>query len=131
MIKNDQPVLIDFQGMRLGNFFYDLGSLICDPYVTFATEERNELINFYYDLMKPDYSRNDFAIYFWEASAQRLMQALGAYGFLGLKKNKPDFLKHAYNGIRNLFLATSNTGNLPILHGLSQQCESILADRQI
>jgi hypothetical protein len=81
--------------------------------------------------MKPDYSRNDFAIYFWEASAQRLMQALGAYGFLGLKKNKPDFLKHAYNGIRNLFLATSNTGNLPILHGLSQQCESILADRQI
>ncbi|MBE3101141.1 MAG: phosphotransferase, partial [Firmicutes bacterium] len=30
MIKNGQPVLIDFQGMRLGNFFYDLGSLILD-----------------------------------------------------------------------------------------------------
>jgi len=131
MIKNDKPVLIDFQGMRLGNFFYDLGSLICDPYVTFTTEERNELINFYYDLMKPDYSRNDFVIYFWEASAQRLMQALGAYGFLGLKKNKLDFLKHVYNGIRNLILATSNTGNLPVLHGLSQQCENILANRQI
>jgi aminoglycoside/choline kinase family phosphotransferase len=131
MIKNDQPVLIDFQGMRLGNFFYDLGSLICDPYVSFITEERNELINFYYELKSSDYSRNDFAIHFWEASAQRLMQALGAYGFLGLKKNKPDFLKHVYNGIRNLFLATSNTGNLPVLHGLSQQCESILAERQI
>jgi aminoglycoside/choline kinase family phosphotransferase len=131
MIKNDQPVLIDFQGMRLGNFFYDLGSLICDPYVSFTTEKRNELINFYYELMKPDYNRNNFAIYFWEASAQRLMQALGAYGFLGLKKNKPDFLKHVYNGIRNLILSTSNTGNLPSLHGLSQQCESILADRQI
>jgi len=131
MIKNDQPVLIDFQGMRLGNFFYDLGSLICDPYVSFTTEERNELINFYYELKSPDYSRNDFAIHFWEASAQRLMQALGAYGFLGLKKNKPDFLKHVYSGIRNLFLATSNTGNLPVLHGLSQRCESILHDRQI
>jgi aminoglycoside/choline kinase family phosphotransferase len=131
MIKNDKPVLIDFQGMRLGNFFYDLGSLICDPYVVFSDEERNELINFYYDLIKPDYSRNDFAIHFWGASAQRLMQALGAYGFLGLKKNKPDFLKHVYNGIRNLILATSNTGNLPVLHGLSQRCESILAERQI
>jgi len=131
MIKNDQPALIDFQGMRKGCLFYDLGSLICDPYVTFEDEERNELINFYCELKSPDYSRNDFAIHFWEASAQRLMQALGAYGFLGLKKNKPDFLKHVYNGIRNLILATSNTKNLPLLHGLSQQCESILAERQI
>ncbi len=32
MIKNDRPVFIDFQGMRHGNPFYDLGSLICDPY---------------------------------------------------------------------------------------------------
>ncbi|MGD0022755.1 MAG: aminoglycoside phosphotransferase family protein [Smithellaceae bacterium] len=129
MIKDDRPVLIDFQGMRRGNLFYDLGSLICDPYVSFTTEERNELINFYYKLKSPDYSRNDFAIYFWEASAQRLMQALGAYGFLGLKKHKPDFLKHIYNGIRNLILSTSNAKNLPLLHELSQQCESILADR--
>jgi N-acetylmuramate 1-kinase len=131
LIKNNQPIFIDFQGMRRGNLFYDLGSLICDPYISFTAEERSELINFYYDLMKPDYSRNDFVIYFWEASAQRLMQALGAYGFLGLKKNKPDFLKHVYNGIKNLILATFNTENLPVLHELSQQCESILADRQI
>ena len=83
MVKNDKPVLIDFQGMRPGNFFYDLGSLICDPYVVFSNEERNELINFYYELKSPDYSRNDFVIYFWEASAQRLMQALGATAFWG------------------------------------------------
>jgi hypothetical protein len=131
MIKNDQPVLIDFQGMRSGNFFYDLGSLICDPYVVFTNEERKELISFYYHLAKSSFTEKKFEINFWEASAQRLMQALGAYGFLGLKKNKPDFLKHVYNGIRNLFLATSNTRNLPVLHGLSQRCESILAERQI
>ncbi len=131
MIKNESAVLIDYQGMRKGCFFYDLGSLICDPYVSFTTEERNELINFYYELMNPDYGKNDFAIYFWEASAQRLMQALGAYGFLGLKKQKPDFLKHIYNGIRNLILSTSNTKNLPLLHGLSQQCESTPAHRQM
>ena len=53
MIKNDRPVLIDFQGMRQGCLFYDLGSLICDPYVTFEDEERNELMDFYYELMNP------------------------------------------------------------------------------
>ena len=53
MIKNGRPVLIDFQGMREGCLFYDLGSLICDPYVTFTDEERNELMNFYYELMNP------------------------------------------------------------------------------
>src|SRR4030042_1903642 len=120
MIKNDQPVLIDFQGMRLGNFFYDLGSLICDPYVVFTHGERKELISFYYKLLKPTYTEKEFEIYFWEASAQRLMQALGAYGFLGLKKRKSDFLKHVHSGIRNLLLATSNTRNLPFLHKLSQ-----------
>src|SRR5208337_450533 len=41
MIKNSRPALIDFQGMRQGCLFYDLGSLICDPYVTFDDEERN------------------------------------------------------------------------------------------
>jgi len=122
IIKNDQPVLIDFQGMRKGCLFYDLGSLICDPYVSFTTEERNELINFYYEQMKPDYSRDDYAIFFWEASAQRLMQALGAYGFLGLKKKKTDFLKHIENGLNNLVNATRQAVNLPILNELADKC---------
>ena len=122
MIKNDRPVLIDFQGMRLGNFFYDLGSLICDPYVTFTAEERNELISFYYELMKPDYSRDEFVHNFWEASAQRLMQALGAYVFLGLKKNKTEFLRHVENGVKNLILVTSRLTTLSTLHELVKKC---------
>ena len=122
MIKNDKPVLIDFQGMRRGCLFYDLGSLICDPYVTLTTEERSELLSFYYDLMKPDYSLDEFINNFWEASAQRLMQALGAYGFLGLKKNKPAFLDHIDNGLNNLLIATTSAQTLPVLHELVSIC---------
>jgi len=122
MIKNGKPVFIDFQGMRKGCLFYDLGSLICDPYVTFTAEERNELISFYYELMKPQYSHDEFVANFWEASAQRLMQALGAYGFLGLKKNKPAFLKHIDNGIKNLLAATNSATNLPVLQQLAGEC---------
>jgi len=71
--------------MRQGCLFYDLGSLICDPYVTFEDGERNELLDFYYELMKPSYNRDEFVHNFWMGSVQRLLQALGAYGFLGLK----------------------------------------------
>ena len=127
MIKNSRPVLIDFQGMRKGCLFYDLGSLLCDPYVTFDDEERNELINFYYELMNPAYSRDEFIHNFWDGSVQRLLQALGAYGFLGLKKNKPAFLKHINNGLENLLIAIDSVSGLELLNNLATECETILA----
>jgi len=126
MIKNERPVLIDFQGMRLGCLFYDLGSLICDPYVTFEDEERNELINFYYELMNPAYSHDEFVQNFWDGSVQRLLQALGAYGFLGLKKHKTDFLSHIGNGLENLLIAVDNVSGLELLNDLATECETIL-----
>jgi N-acetylmuramate 1-kinase len=129
MIKNDRPVFIDFQGMRTGNLFYDLGSLICDPYVTFKPDERSELISFYYRIMEPHYSLDQFTDYFWEGAAQRLMQALGAYGFLGLKKNKLDFLNHIQNGIKNLLTATSNAETLPVLNELARTCMNQLTSK--
>ena len=129
MIKNGRPILIDFQGMREGCLFYDLGSLICDPYVTFADEERNELLDFYYELMNPTYSRDEFVRNFWMGSVQRLLQALGAYGFLGLKKHKTDFLSHIGNGLENLLFAVDNVGALETLSDLATECETILAGK--
>ncbi len=131
MLKNGQAVLIDFQGMRRGCLFYDLGSLIYDPYVSFTDSERNELTSFYYDLMKPSYTLDEFTNNFREASAQRLMQALGAYGFLGLKKNKPDFLKHIDHGINNLLAATASLETLPVLRELAGRCIQKLAHDKI
>ena len=127
MIKNGRPVMIDFQGMRKGCFFYDLGALICDPYVTFEDEERNELLDFYYELMNPAYSRDEFVQNFWMGSVQRLLQALGAYGFLGLKKHKTDFLSHIGNGLENLLIAVDNVSGLETLSDLATECETILA----
>jgi hypothetical protein len=77
--------------------------------------------------MEPDYSFEKFTDYFWEGAAQRLMQALGAYGFLGLKKNKPDFLRHTAGGIRNLANAASRAGSLPVLHELARTCANKLS----
>ncbi|MGP8155167.1 MAG: aminoglycoside phosphotransferase family protein [Smithella sp.] len=127
MIKNGKPVLIDFQGMRQGCLFYDLGSLICDPYVSFTDKERNELLDFYYELLNPTYSQDEFVYNFWTGSVQRILQALGAYGFLGLKKNKPAFLKHINNGLANLLTATTHAETLPALHEQASECIQKLA----
>ena len=99
MIRNGEPFLIDFQGMRFGSLFYDLGSLLCDPYVNISGNELKELLVFYYELTKRDIDLAEFWNYFWEASAQRLMQALGAYGFLGIKKGLKTFLDHIPAGL--------------------------------
>ena len=123
MIRDKEPFLIDFQGMRFGSPFYDLGSLLCDPYVDFSDHEHNELLSFYYALWERDIDWTTFKNTFWEASAQRLMQALGAYGFLGLKKELNAFLEHIPAGLRHLHHATSQGPSLPRLRELSLLCQ--------
>ncbi len=130
MIRDGEPFLIDFQGMRFGNPFYDLGSLLCDPYVIFSDAERYELLSFYYGLEKRDLDRASFWNDFWEASAQRLMQALGAYGFLGLRKGLKAYLDHIPAGLRNLHRAAEQAASLPHLRELSLACQRAIAQKK-
>jgi aminoglycoside/choline kinase family phosphotransferase len=126
MIREREPFFIDFQGMRFGSPFYDLGSLLCDPYVNFSRSEQNQLLSFYYGLSKWDRDWATFRDTFWEASAQRLMQALGAYGFLGFKKGLTTFLDHIPAGLRHLQHAASEVGSLPRLRELSVECQRVV-----
>ena len=125
MIRDGEPFLIDFQGMRFGSPFYDLGSLLCDPYVDFSDEERDELLCSYFALSRQGSDWAAFKNRFWEASAQRLMQALGAYGFLGLKKGLKAFLEHIPSGLRNLQRATAHVASLPRLREVSRACQRV------
>ena len=129
MIRDGEPFLIDFQGMRFGSPFYDLGSLLCDPYLNFSESERDELLSFYYELSKWDLDWATFQNTFWEASTQRLMQALGAYGFLGLKKGFKDFLEHIPAGLRNLQRAAIHGASLPRLLEISQACQKVIEQK--
>lgn len=122
MIHRGKPYLIDFQGMREGAPFYDLGSLLYDPYVPFQEEERIELLTYYYHLDKENtLPWKDFLQNFREASAQRLMQALGAYGFIGLKRGKKEFLGHIRPALTNLIDATTRSESLPCLNRLASK----------
>jgi aminoglycoside/choline kinase family phosphotransferase len=129
MVRNGDPFFIDFQGMRFGSFFYDLGSLLCDPYVIFSDTERYELLFFYYELSKLEIDLAAFQNTFWEASAQRLMQALGAYGFLGFKKELKTYLNHIPAGLRNLHLAATQVVSLRRLRELTGECQRVIDQR--
>jgi NDP-sugar pyrophosphorylase family protein len=140
MIRNEEPALIDFQGMRIGNFFYDLGSLLYDPYIFLTRDERMELLRHYFQLLREggvsDREKKLFADtdamtnwdafqeMFREASAQRLMQALGAYGFLGLKRGMSEFLIHIPSGLANLIDVAAHAGHLPLLSNLARRCQT-------
>jgi aminoglycoside/choline kinase family phosphotransferase len=96
IVRNGQAYLIDFQGMRPGLAEYDLASLLYDPYVAISAAERSQLLDYYWSARGEDGCRRstDFAEVFRLCAVQRLMQALGAYGFLGLVKGSKSFLHY-------------------------------------
>ncbi|MEO0453761.1 MAG: phosphotransferase [Verrucomicrobiota bacterium] len=86
MVHENQIAFIDFQGLRPGVAEYDLASLIYDPYARLSSAQQKELVELI------PYSFSDELLK--RAGVQRLMQALGAYGYLGIVQGKQWFLQH-------------------------------------
>lgn len=84
LIKDGQAWMIDFQGLRRGRQEYDLASLIYDPYMNHSADEREELLGLWESIGD---ERPEPGL-FRSCAAQRLMQALGAYG--NILKNRGD-----------------------------------------
>jgi len=117
IISDGKACFIDFQGMRPGLGLYDVASLLYDPYVELVAEERKELLEFYKELWRDAGLQQDdnFEVTFRMCAIQRLMQALGAYGFLGLKKRRKNFLKYIPVAHRLLHEIAQNHGGLDFL----------------
>lgn len=96
LVRDGAAWLIDFQGMRPGLPHYDVASLLYDPYVELTDPERDALLAHYKRAARRAGMEiaADFDSVYYQCALQRLMQALGAYGFLGLQKDRPDFLAH-------------------------------------
>ncbi len=118
--------LIDFQGVRPGIPHYDLASLLFDPYVCLGQEERRELFEYYTAAAIDAGHRvsNAFEEIFTLAALQRLMQALGAYGFLGHIRQREDFLAHIPVALASLREIVAKLGNLPELAAVLEELEA-------
>ena len=84
LVKDGQVWLIDFQGLRRGRQEYDIASLVFDPYLNHSADEREALLGLWEDVAD---ERPEPGL-FRRCAAQRLMQALGAFG--NIVQNKGD-----------------------------------------
>lgn len=129
IIRNGQAYLIDFQGMRPGLAEYDIASLLYDPYVSLTQLERDELLHRYVAIREANGSAvaEDFAQTCRCCAMQRLMQALGAYGFLGLVKGNRAFLAHIPAALDSLQCLTREMAGLEALLGVGGNHAAIKA----
>lgn len=112
MVRDGSAWLVDLQGLRHGSMFYDYASLAFDPYLKRTDMDlwRIEIEDHAREVSGWKGSGDEFSHLFHVAATQRLLQACGAYGFLGRKKGRPEYLAHLPQGLRNLTIAASLCG---------------------
>lgn len=105
MVRGEDVWLIDFQGLRRGRQEYDLASLVFDPYMNHSAEERERLLEAWEEIAD---ERPETTL-FHQCAAQRLMQAMGAYG--NIVKNRGDewYRQHIAPAARLLETVTAGT----------------------
>jgi len=127
LIRDGEAWFIDFQGMRPGLFQYDLASLLCDPYVEISPKERSELFSYYQRVQEEAgfLQKGDQERIFWQCAVQRLMQALGAYGFLSIHCDKPHFRAHVRPALVRLREALKHLHPDDRLDGVTSMVENL------
>jgi len=104
MINNSEIAFVDFQGARNGSIYYDVASLLWDPYMMLSSETVKQLFTLWFSAnprlknIPFDSAWEDFLV----ASLQRIMQALGAYCFLSKKKGIKSFEQYIEPGAKRL-----------------------------
>ena len=106
MVRSSSEVgFVDFQGARRGSLFYDIASLLWDPYVSLPEEM---VVDFFdewfrdYPLVSESFSREEAWTLFLQAALQRLMQAMGAFCFLSTEKKIESFEQYIEPGKKRL-----------------------------
>jgi aminoglycoside/choline kinase family phosphotransferase len=113
--------LVDVQGMRLGPLGYDAASVLWDPYVDLPRRLRDELVDRFARgaAAAHDLATETVVDMVHTAALQRLMQALGAYAYLGAVKGRRGFLAHRARGLAHLRQALDRSSlNLPRLRAV-------------
>jgi len=110
MIKNNEPYFIDYQGGRKGALQYDLASLLYDSRPDLSEDIRDELLDFYMDELKKNYSfdREEFKSKYIAYVVIRVMQAMGAFGFRGFYERKDHFLNSIPYAVKHLDFLLKN-----------------------
>jgi hypothetical protein len=125
MVIPEGLAVIDLQGARLGPPEYDLASLLLDPYAALTAERRQQLLELYLRLTG---AGAETTLHRYRCSGiNRMLQALGAFAYLGQKLGKPGFLEHAPTARQHL--EELSREGFPRLYNLSRRMETPLSTR--
>ena len=104
MITADGPRFIDYQSGRRGALQYDVASLLYDSRGNLTPEVRRDLLQAYLDevMLRVDVDVEQFVMRFDGFAILRLLQALGAFGKLGVINKKVFFLPLIPSRLYNL-----------------------------
>jgi len=104
MLRDGIPHFIDYQSGRRGALQYDLASLLYDSRANMPQDIRESLIDYYIHRIRSavKLDAEEFKNYFWYFAVIRILQALGAYAYLGLRRGKTKFLESIPYAIRNI-----------------------------
>lgn len=110
MMRGEEPWFIDFQSGRKGALLYDIASLLYDAKADIPQYTREELLEYYLTVLTK-YGVNvsdEFKQHFWYFAIVRILQAMGAYGFLGIIKGKRSFLESIPYALKNINFILEN-----------------------
>lgn len=104
MVMDQAIRIIDFQGARLGPLGYDLASLLFDPYVGLLPHERETIFEYYVKeaSLRVTLDRDHFRESYGFLAVQRVLQMLGAFGFLTMHRGKAFFEPFILPSLDNL-----------------------------
>ncbi|MCP3954742.1 MAG: phosphotransferase, partial [Desulfobacterales bacterium] len=104
MLRGEDCFFIDFQGGRQGPVQYDLASLLIDPYVELEPALQTELCAYAQKRVcaATDTDANTFARGYTYCAITRNLQILGAFGYLSIKKGKPEFADYIPAAVASL-----------------------------
>lgn len=98
MVRGEDFIIIDFQDARMGIPQYDLVSLLDDCYYELNDENKEKLINYYYQnlpaAVHAQGSYEDFKRLYDDMAIQRVFKAIGSFSYIYNTRDDERYLKY-------------------------------------
>lgn len=125
-------VFIDYQSGRRGAVSYDIASLLLDGRANLPPDFRRELLELHTRLIARESGQRaeSLLLAFAPYALMRTLQALGAYGNLGIKQGKAHFLQSIPYGLENALDLLENDESLSALRTLRDVLAKIREEKR-
>lgn len=102
MLKEGRLYIIDFQDARMGPDTYDLASLLRDPYVDIGERATEDLVAYFLALIGAAGREREYRQRLDVMSLQRVLKALGTYGYQASTRMNPVYIQYIPRSLRNV-----------------------------